>query len=164
MKELLSQYAAYNQWANQRLVELINTLDEGKQHQPLVSSFSNLFDTLLHMWNAESAWWQRVKLQERVVVPSETFKGNMLELTLQYQQQNRLWVEWTNNATDVAIEHVIQYYNSKKEYFKQPVWQIMMHVFNHSTYHRGQLVTMLRQLGVEKIPQLDLILFSRNKI
>ena len=50
----------------------------------------------------------------------------------------------------MGIEHVFQYYNSKKEHFKSPVYQMLMHVFNHGTYHRGQLVNMLRQLGVEK--------------
>jgi uncharacterized damage-inducible protein DinB len=61
------------------------------------------------------------------------------------------------------LDHVFQYYNSKREYFKQPIFQMLLHVFNHGTYHRGQLVNMLRQLAVEKIPQTDFIVFSRTK-
>jgi uncharacterized damage-inducible protein DinB len=43
------------------------------------------------------------------------------------------------------------------------VYQILLHLANHNTYHRGQLVNMLRQLGVEKIPQTDFVVWSRKK-
>ena len=115
------------------------------------------------MWDAESAWWQRMKMQERVIVPSENFSGKMPDVSTGLMQQNRLWLDWVNNATEPALDHVFQYYNSKKEHFKQPVWQVMLHVFNHGTYHRGQLVTMLRQLGIEKIPATDFVVFTRIK-
>ncbi len=163
MKELLIQLAAYNSWANQKLLEMINGLPEEKHQQELVSSFKNLYATVLHMWDAESAWWQRMKMQERIIVPSENFSGPMTHLGNGLMQQDRLWVDWVNNATEPALDHVFQYYNSKKEHFKQPVWQVMLHVFNHSTYHRGQLVTLLRQLGAEKIPPTDFVVWTRLK-
>jgi uncharacterized damage-inducible protein DinB len=78
-------------------------------------------------------------------------------------QQDQQWLDWVNNASEAAIDHVFQYYNSKKESFKQPVFQVIMHVLNHSTYHRGQIVNMLRQLGIEKIPQTDMIVWARMK-
>ncbi|HMX78573.1 MAG TPA: DinB family protein, partial [Chitinophagaceae bacterium] len=65
--------------------------------------------------------------------------------------------------SDISLEHTIQYYNTKKENFKQPVWQIVLHVVNHSTYHRGQLINMLRQVGVEKLPHTDFIYWTRKK-
>ena len=77
--------------------------------------------------------------------------------------QSILWKDWVGNASEMALEHVFQYYNSKKEMFKQPVWQMILHVLNHGTYHRGQLVNMLRQLGIEKIPQTDFVVWSRKK-
>ncbi len=115
------------------------------------------------MWNAESIWWQRMKLQERIIAPIETFKGSMPDLANDFLQQNRQWQEWVNNATDAALDHVFHYQNTKKEQFKQPVYQMILHVFNHDTYHRGQLINMLRQLGVEKLPQTDFIVWSRIK-
>lgn len=163
MKEFLSQQAAYNIWANQKLLETILALSEEKQKQELPSSFKSLYATVLHILNAESVWWQRMKLQERIIAPAENFKGSMKELANELLQQNRQWQEWINSATDPALDHVFQYYNQKKESFKQPIYQMLMHVFNHGTYHRGQLVNMLRQLGIEKIPQTDFIVWSRKK-
>ena len=163
MKELLKQFAAYNIWANQKLLDLILLLPEEKQVAEIPSSFNSLYKTVLHMWDAESAWWQRMKMQERLIIPSDNFKGSMADVVNGLMQQNKQWEEWVSNASDLSLEHVFQYQNSKREHFKQPVYQMLLHVFNHGTYHRGQLVNMLRQLGVEKIPPTDLVVWSRKK-
>ena len=163
MKELLVQFASYHLWANELLLETILQLPAEKQNQTLPSSFPSLYKTVLHMWDAESIWWQRLKLQERVIRQSDHFTGDMQELSAQLLQQNRHWLEWVNNAGDHQLQHVFKYQNTKRESFKQPVFQMLLHLFNHGTYHRGQLVTMLRQLGEEKIPQTDFIVWSRKK-
>lgn len=164
MKELLQQLAAYNIWANQRILEIILNLPEEKQQQELPSSFKSLYHTVLHIWNAENVWWQRMKLQERITKPFDSFKGTMDELANELLQQNRQWQEWVNNATDAALDHVFQYQTFEKEQFKQPIFQMLLHVFNHGTYHRGQLINMLRQLGVQKLPDTDFIIWSRRKL
>ena len=163
MKEILTQLSAYNVWANQLLLHVINQLPEEKQKQEVPSSFKSLYATLLHMFDAESIWWQRMKLQERVDIPSESFNGDLKELGNSLLHQNRLWHEWIANANTHQLEHVFHYHNLKKEQFKQPIYQMLIHVFNHGTYHRGQLVNILRQLGVEKIPRTDFIDWSRRK-
>lgn len=163
MKEILFQLSAYNTWANQLLLDIINQLPEQKQKQEAASSFNSLYKTVLHMWNGESIWWQRMKLQERIYVPGESFKGDMKELSNNLLQQNKLWNEWILNAQEHHLQHVFQYQNSKRQQFKQPLYQMLLHVFNHGTYHRGQLVTLLRQVGVEKIPATDFIVWSRKK-
>lgn len=163
MKEQIASLASYNFWANQLIVSAVNQLPPEAKEKEVISSFNSLHSTLLHMWNAESVWYQRVKLQERIIMPGDQFNGDTSELGRLLLQQSKLWSDWAAAANELALDHVFQYYNSKKEYFKQPVWQVMMHVFNHATYHRGQLVTMLRQLGVEKIPSTDFIVFMRKK-
>ena len=163
MKELLKQYAAYNIWASLRLLDTVLSLPEEKQLAEVPSSFNSLYKTILHQWDAESVWWQRMKMQERIIIPSESFNGSMLDLVNGLIQQSKQWEEWVCNASDLLLDHVFQYYNNKKEHFKMPVYQMLHHVFNHGTYHRGQLVNMLRQLGVEKIPQTDFSFWSRGK-
>ena len=163
MKELLQQFGAYNIWANQKIMDLILELPEEKQIAEVPSSFNSLYKTVLHMWDAESAWWQRMKLQERIVIPSENFKGTMKDVVNGLAQQSHQWLDWVSSVSDIALDHVFQYQNTKKEQFKQPVYQMILHVFNHGTYHRGQLVNILRQLGIEKIPQTDFIIWSRKK-
>jgi len=163
MKEILIQLSAYHVWANQLLLDAINQLPEEKQKQKVPSSFKTLYTTLLHMYDAESIWWQRMKLQERVSIPSENFGGDLKELGSSLLHQNKQWNEWIAHANAHQLEHVFHYQNSKKEQFKQPIYQMLIHVFNHGTYHRGQLVNILRQLGEEKIPGTDFIAWSRRK-
>jgi len=163
MKDILQKYAAYNLWANAQLLPVIGQLPKEKQEQEVPSSFPTLYKTLLHMWDSESVWWQRLKLQERLVIPSEGFNGGMDELCQQVLKQNKLWSDWVSTAQEHMLTHVFHYYNFKKELFKQPVFEVVLHVLNHGTYHRGQLVNMLRQLGVDKIPPTDYIVYSRRK-
>jgi uncharacterized damage-inducible protein DinB len=118
MKEILLQFAAYNIWANQKIIEVILGLPEEKHMTEVPSSFNSLYKTILHMWDAESAWWQRMKLQERLVMPSENFKGTMKDLANGLMQQSNLWLDWVSNASDIALDHVFHYQNSKKEQFK----------------------------------------------
>lgn len=115
------------------------------------------------MLDAESIWWQRLKLQEKTEFPSVSFSGSFSELAALIVQQNKQWVTWINSVNEHGLQHEFIYSNSKKERFKQPVFQMLLHLFNHGTYHRGQIVTMLRQLGVEKIPQTDFLIWARKK-
>ncbi len=163
MKHLLRQSAAYTIWANQQIFECIGKLSEEQVNQELTSSFSSLKKTIIHMWNAEAIWWQRLKLEEKITVPGEDFTGSFAELTVLVNQQSMYWREWVGGATEMQLRHVFFYRNSKREEFKQPVYELLMHLMNHGTYHRGQLVTMLRQLGVEKIPQTDFVIFCKKK-
>lgn len=164
MKEGLSQLAAYNTWANQQLVDFILSLPADLSIQETPSSFNTIQKTLLHMWDAESIWWQRIKLQETVIPPGTHFKGNTRDAASGLLHQNKLWENWVNAASAGMMDHVILYYNSKKEPIKIRIDQLLLHVFNHGTYHRGQLVTMLRQLGVPKIPGTDYFIWSKKHV
>lgn len=160
---MLQQFAAYNVWANERLLQCLQTVPEESQRKKLAASFPSLYDTVMHMWDAESIWWQRLKLQEAVFPPSNKFQGSLTDAASSLIHQNKLWKSWVDSASPAAIEHVFHYQNTKREKFRQPVFQMLIHVFNHGTYHRGQLVSMLRQLGIDKIPATDFIVWSRSR-
>ena len=163
MKQLLQQYAAYNLWGNKIITERIAQLPMDSIHKETNSSFSSIYKTIVHLMDVESIWWQRLKLQEHVEWPGKSFDGNFEELSQQLIFLSKQWNDWVLNANEVNLTHVFGYQNSKKEYFKQPVYEMLLHLFNHQTFHRGQVVTMLRQNGVEKIPATDFIVFSRKK-
>jgi uncharacterized damage-inducible protein DinB len=161
MKDLLLKYAGYNLWANQQLLDAIRQLTEEKINQEIVSSFSSIMKTVLHLLDAENIWWQRLKLAEKITVPSIGFTGNINDAETQLIAQSKAWESWVMQANERQLLHVLGYQNSKKEQFKQPVSEILLHLFNHGSYHRGQLITMLRQIGVEKVPQTDFTYYLR---
>ncbi len=160
---MLVHYAAYNLWANNRLIEVINNLTDEQVDRDITSSYPSIRKTVLHLWDVENIWWQRMKLVEVQVWQSDHFSGSLMELNNNLLAQSKQWKEWIDIATEAALEHEFIYKNSKKDQFKQPVHEMVMHLFNHQSYHRGQLVTMLRQVDVKNIPNTDLISFLRKK-
>ena len=162
MKQLLQQYAAYNLWANKKIIETANLLSEEQINTEIVSSFPSVYKTFLHLMEVEYVWWERLKLTEHDT-PSGWFTGDFTELSKKLLELSRQWQEWIESANEVNITHVFAYQNSKKEHFKQPVYEMLLHLFNHQTFHRGQLITMFRQLGLDKIPPTDFIAFARKK-
>lgn len=164
MKETLLQLARYNIWANKRMMDTLLTLDNATLDQKIESSFPSLRATVYHMWSAEFIWLQRLQLVEHPVWIESVFNGSIQEACAAWEQVSTSLLHFIERQyNDHSFEHVLQYYNSKKTSFKNPVYGILQHVFNHATYHRGQIVTMLRQAGIKKIPATDMIVFIRSK-
>lgn len=163
MKEILLQFARYNIWANKRIIDTLLAIeDEEVLDKQVNSSFPSLRATVYHMWTAEFVWLQRLELTEQPVWIGKEFKGTFQEACHDWQRVSEVMLQFIERQyDDRGLEHVLQYYNSQKKSFKTPVYQILMHAFNHATYHRGQLITMMRELGIEKIPNTDFITFVR---
>ncbi len=157
MKELLLQFSAYHIWANNLLLQTVLLLPEEKHTAEVQSSFNSLHKTVVHQWDAESIWWQRMKLEEQILRPGDGFNGTLKEAAAALQKQSIQWNKWLQTAQEYQLTHEFIYRNTKRESFKQPVYQVLHHIFNHGTYHRGQMVTILRQLGIDKIPETDFI-------
>lgn len=164
MHDLLKQYAAYNVWAHHRIIYHILQMPENSWMQQTPSSYDSLLKTILHIWDAESGWWQRMRNHERVIFPSQNFDPGMKDACNGLLHQSMQWEQYVaEQLTDEILQSNLYYHNSKGEQFAQPVFQVVMHVFNHSTYHRGQLITMMRALGEKNLPQTDFIHYTRRK-
>lgn len=163
MKEILLQYAAYNLWANKRIIDVMIALPEDELDKDIVSSFRSIRKTVYHTWSAEDIWLQRLRLTEHPVWAEGVFTGTFREACKLWEDvslQLKAFIE--QQFDDKAFDHEMQYYNLRKMPSKHRVADVLLHLFNHSTYHRGQLVTMLRQSGVQTIPATDLIAFVRK--
>ena len=162
MKELLQRLAAYNVWANQRLAEITLSLPEATLTQQVIGSFPSVRSTILHIVDAESIWWQRIKLEEKIERPSQHFNGSTVNALEMLADQNRSWKSWIERAGITELTALFNYRTFSNEQFTQPVSDVLFHLFNHGTYHRGQWVNQLRECGVEKLPATDFIVFSRQ--
>jgi len=164
MKELLLQYAGYNVWANKLVIDRLFKLGDDLLDKEITSSFSSLRATVYHSWSAEYIWLQRLLLADNPVWMASEFKGSFLKACKEWESASDGLLQFTNRQyDDRALQHVVQYYDRAKAAHKTPVYQVLQHVFNHSTYHRGQLITMLRQAGEVNLPATDFIAFARRK-
>lgn len=108
---------------------------------------------------AENIWLQRLNLVENPVWLDDNDQPTS-ELCDMWLEISKDLIAFTEKQfDDHSFTHVFQFYRDKHPY-KMQVGHTLLHVFNHNTYHRGQLVTMLRQVGVTKIPSLDISVFT----
>jgi uncharacterized damage-inducible protein DinB len=162
MTELLTKYAHFNLWANQRITDAVLKLDEHQQQKVLKSSFPNIYATALHLWDVESGWFQRVHQHTFVLFPSKTFNPNMKEVVNGLLAQSDQWVNYVSSLSEADLHHHIAYRNMAGDAFNQELYLLIHHLFNHQTYHRGQLVTMMREVGAMEIPGTDFITWTRR--
>jgi uncharacterized damage-inducible protein DinB len=98
----------------------------------------------------------------QLLIPSKEFNPTMKEAVNGLLNQSREWSSWLNRVTVEQLQNQFHYKNLKGEAFTSDVWQVVHHLFNHGTYHRGQLVTMMRELGATEIPSTDFIYWYRK--
>ncbi|RYD58658.1 MAG: DUF664 domain-containing protein [Sphingobacteriales bacterium] len=158
MKDLFIQMAKYHIWANGLIIQALQRLTDEQLDTHIASSFPSIRKTVYHMWSAEQVWLDRLLLAEYPVWAESGFTRTFAEACQNWQKASAGLLDFVNKQfDDRGFEHVTEYRSRKGDLHKTPVKFILQHTFNHGTYHRGQLITMLRQLGVEKIPNTDLI-------
>jgi uncharacterized damage-inducible protein DinB len=160
VRDLLLRYVRYSQWAHKRLLDLINELSPEQHHKTVPSSFDSLYKTVFHVWGAESLWLARLNMQT-MKISGDPFDGSMKNLSEALKAVDQQWVDWFSTREDSELTEKLQYTNVAGQSFSQPYDDLLLHIFNHNTYHNGQLVTMLRALGLEKIPATDYVAWTR---
>jgi uncharacterized damage-inducible protein DinB len=152
------QLFEYDVWANAHVLDAAASLSAEEFTRDLGNSFPSVRDTLVHILFAESVWLRRWKGESPRVVfdPSEYRDVESVRAKLSEVERER--AEFVANLDEASLEQTLSYINTKGEEWRYPLARMMQHVVNHSTYHRGQVVTMLRQLG-KSAPSTDLLLY-----
>ncbi len=163
LKSIWIDFSRYNHWANQRLAALFESLDEARARQPIVSSFPSVHATVLHIWDAEKIWLERLNGRSPRAFPSASFQGSFAEALEGWVKQSADLAGFIAGQPDAFFEREIEFHNLAGIPGRLAAWQMIQHCFNHSTYHRGQLVTMARQCRLERIPATDFVEYLRQK-
>jgi uncharacterized damage-inducible protein DinB len=162
-KKYFLDLADYIIWADNIIMEWLHQINEAQWEQGINSSFSTIKQTTLHIVSAEMIWLDYWTKAPDPVFLSVKFNGT----------KNELIAIWKQSAA--GLKTFIEAY--PEENYMQPVlfkwpkggegsmefWQTFSHFINHATYHRGQLVTMLRQVGFTGLSSTDLATYYRLK-
>ncbi len=162
MKSYLTDLVKYNEWANTRFAECFSRLDKKLLDAPVKSSFPSIRLTLLHIYDAEIAWCSRLQGIPMLDWASKKFQGDnkaLLELLLETSKKLREVVE--SQPADY-FDQKLTFQTFTAGSATQVVSDAVIHVVNHSTMHRGQLITMCRQLDITPIPATDYFLYART--
>lgn len=161
-KEYFIQLADYNIWANEIVHGWLNELTNEQWKRPMVSSFESIEATALHITGAETAWLGRLNNEASPVWLPAIFKGSKEELLPLWENTSAGIKNFIKQFQEERFFDGLQFKRINGEQVVLKYYQIFAHVFNHSTYHRGQLVTMLRQAGFANIGSTDLMMYYRQ--
>jgi uncharacterized damage-inducible protein DinB len=155
--ELRSLFA-YNEWANARLLGVVSDLSDEQFTRNLASSFPSIRDTFSHIVAVEWVWLRRWKGESPSALPdwAKTPSPQILRKKLSEIEMERL--TFLELLGEPDLQRSITYRNLKGEEWRYLQGDLLLHLVNHSTYHRGQIATMLRQVGATPLPT-DLLVF-----
>jgi uncharacterized damage-inducible protein DinB len=148
----------YNRWANAQVLDAVSALTPEQFTQDLSNSHRCVRDTLTHILAAEWIWLRRWHGVSPKALLNPADFPDIDSLRTRWAEVERGQTEFIASLTDESLQRVIAYINTKGEEWKYPLGQMMQHVVNHSSYHRGQVTTMLRQVGATAVP-LDFLVF-----
>ena len=152
----------YNRWANARLLDAASKLTPEQFSRDLQSSHRSVRDTIAHILAAEWIWLERWKGVSPKALLSPGDFPTVESLETRWAVVEGDYAEFIKGVTDRSLAAVITYTNTRGEEYAYPLEHMLQHVMNHSSYHRGQVTTMLRQLGAQVNP-VDLLVFMDVK-
>jgi uncharacterized damage-inducible protein DinB len=153
----------FHYWARDRVLDAGARLTPDQFTRDLGSSFRSVRDTLVHLYSADWSWYHLWRGVFPTAMPSpdqfpdlDTIRGawNAHESTIR---------AYLDSLAEADVNRVIEYRLPNGSTSSFPLGQMVQHLVNHGTYHRGQLTTMFRQLGAEPPNSMDLIRYYREQ-
>lgn len=151
----------FNAWANRRMLEAVAAVKPEEFLRPMGSSFGSLRDTTAHIYGAEWIWLERFHGRSPASLPDAAEFQDVASLREKWAELEARLQQFVGSLTQDDLNRVLEYKTLKFGVYRNPLWQSMQHVVNHGTYHRGQVTTLLRQLGAQPV-LTDLMHFYRE--
>ena len=153
----------YHYWARDRLLDALESLTPAQYNRDLGSSFKSIRETVTHTYAAEWAWYMRWRGESpTALLPADRF-SDLAALRTAWNEQQADMLAFVNGLDDAGVARVIEYKLLSGQPGSSPIWQMLQHVVNHASYHRGQVTTMLRQIGASPAKPMDMIAYYRVK-
>ncbi|MCA1055019.1 DinB family protein [Rossellomorea aquimaris] len=149
---------AYHVWATEKLLGHLKTLPGDIFHKEIRSVFPSVERTLFHLYEVDALWFSRLK-GEQVPLKKHMFE-TVGECEIDFSDLHKEILDWLSDMSDELVS--VNYTTSNGEAFKNTRREILHHLVNHGTYHRGNIAAMLWQLG-ERSVSTDYIYYVREQ-
>jgi uncharacterized damage-inducible protein DinB len=151
----------YHYWARDVILEAVTPLPPEQFTRPVDSSFKSLRDTVAHIYAADFVWYTRwIGETPSSLIAYDTFPD--------VDSLRRSWVDlegkvrgFVESLGEAGVSRVFEYKLLSGAAGASPFCEMLTHVVNHGSYHRGQVTTLLRQLGAPPPKSTDMITFYR---
>lgn len=161
-KSTLTLLYDYHYWMNAQLLEVCAALTPGQWDQPQGHSWGSVHGTLAHMLAAETIWLRRWQGESpRALRRAEEFP-TLADLRREWSALEREVRAFIAGCDEARLNASLHYTTTRGEPFTNGLGELMLHVANHGTHHRGELAAMLAVLGIPH-PEDDLIRYLRER-
>lgn len=151
----------FDEWATNRTLDSVSSLSEEQFKRDLKSSHGGIYGTLVHICGADWIWLERWKGNSPTGLMSVEELPSLDALKKRWTLYRAEVRSFLQSLDDARLQQPLAYKDTKGNQNVQPLYQQLVHKINHASYHRGQIVTMLRQLGA-KPQNTDLVGFYRT--
>jgi uncharacterized damage-inducible protein DinB len=147
--DMLRELLSYNTWANTKVLDAVARLDSDQFTRNVGGSYPSVQATLTHMVWAEWVWLERWlgRSPKEVFAPEEF--PSVADLRERWTQIQATQDAFVRSLAPEELQRVVRYTNRFEQTWEYALWRALYHLFNHSTYHRGQVTNMLRLLGAQ---------------
>jgi uncharacterized damage-inducible protein DinB len=153
----------YNYWARDRLLEAVSVLTPEQFTRVMGSSFKSVRDTIAHICDAELIWLSRWNGKQPSGFQPPDRIPDVAAARAEWAGIESGMRAFLGHLGPEGVDRVLEFRDLSGNLRSDVFWQILQHVVNHGTYHRGQVTTLLRQLGAQPAKSMDLIAFYREK-
>lgn len=143
--------AQYNQWMNRKIYKVCENIPDEERKKDLGAFFKSIHGTLNHILYGDIAWLERLRDNSytKRSVPVDLYSDFHL-LRNEREKKDIEIIEWAENLDSVTLNNYYSYTSNVDNKTRTlPVWILATHMFNHQTHHRGQVTTLIKQLGYE---------------
>jgi uncharacterized damage-inducible protein DinB len=151
----------YHRWATSQVLQEATPLPSEQLVKDLKGSFASVYDSLVHLFQADSIWLDRLQGRPTGVLTDYAAPGCTFELRDAWLAVLDKMVDWAEGLSEADWSREMSYKTLAGIPYNTLLWQMVLHIVNHGSHHRGQITCMLRQLGIKPV-NLDLIGFYRT--
>lgn len=164
MKDHFALMAEYNAWANTRLYRMAAQLPDAEYRRDVGAYFKSLHGTLNHLLVADRIWLRRLTGTGDLPTRLDAILcEDLVSLTEARRVEDDRLVSFVEKSTESELSGTFEYRLLNGVQQQQKVREVLAHVFNHQTHHRGQAHGILTTLGVKEPESLDVLWLLRER-
>jgi uncharacterized damage-inducible protein DinB len=146
--EYLQQLYDYHYWAKNHILAAAQTLTDEQLHRPQGHSWGSVHGVLLHMTDAEWIWLQRWQGNSPKTFPDRQDFQTLAAIRQRWAELEAVMRAFLAEQTEQSLQREVSYTNTSGDSFRLILWQMMGHLANHGTHHRGELAAMFAIIGI----------------
>lgn len=162
LTRVIQNHLEYDAWANARLLDAAEKLTSEDLEHDFGSADKSVHGTLTHLFRSSRTWLARVEEGPDAIAQRIAEDDDWPALRAKWTDLEQRWKEWGCRLSEGDALQSVEYTDLRGNLWKQPLWEVILHVVNHGTHHRGQVSGFLRASGTAP-PNLDFISFIRQQ-